>query len=51
MDKKIVVYACADYGNGSVQQIGIFDSIEDIEILTGMFSKDVKISFEYETYS
>ena len=49
MTPKIIVYACSDYGDGKVQQIGTFESIEDIEILVGMFSKDVKITFEYET--
>lgn len=47
-EQKIVAYATNDKGQGRVMKIGEFDSIEDIEIIVGMFDKDVVINFEYE---
>ena len=46
---KIILYACSDKGEGRVMEIGRYDSIEEIEILNWMFSKDVVFSFEYDT--
>lgn len=45
--KKIILYAIADKGEGRVMEIGIFDSIEEIEIIVGMFDKDVVLKLEY----
>lgn len=47
MNDKIVVYATANDGDGHVQKIGVYDSIEDVVIHTGMFS-NVEITFEYD---
>ena len=47
MEDKIVMYATANDGDGPVQKIGVYDSIEDIVIHTGMFN-NVEITFEYE---
>ena len=47
MEDKIVMYATANDGDGHVQKIGVYDSIEDIVIHTGMFN-NVEITFEYE---
>ena len=46
---KIILYATSEQGNGRVMRVGEFDSIEEIEILNWMFSKDVVFSFEYDT--
>ena len=42
--KKIVMYATANKGEGFVQKIGEFDNIRDIEIRIEMFDKDVVIT-------
>lgn len=44
----IKVYATTLNGNGYVAQIGEYESMDDIEIRTGMFAKDVVISFYEE---
>lgn len=46
---KIIAYAITDGGYGDVQKIGEYESIEDIRLIAGMFSKDVVIEYEYET--
>lgn len=46
-EDKIVMYATANDGDGHVQRIGVYESIEDIEIHTGMFN-NVEITFEYD---
>ena len=45
---RIKAYAANKNGDGRVQLIGTYDTIEDIEIICGMFADDVVISFEYE---
>lgn len=49
-DYKYVLYACSDNGEGFVEEIGRYDDINEIQIRTGMFSKDVviTISKDYE---
>jgi hypothetical protein len=47
--KKITCFAISDFGDGKVQKIGTYDSIEDITINIGMFADDVVIEFEFET--
>lgn len=44
---KIQVWATTENGDGFVQSLGIYDSIEDIDIRIGMFSDDILITFEY----
>jgi hypothetical protein len=46
---KIVAYATSDNGDGYVQELGRYETIEDIEIFTSVLAKDVKIWFGYET--
>ena len=46
---KILMYATTDNGDGFVQLVGTYESIEEIEIRAGMFSKDVLLTFQYET--
>lgn len=41
----IVVYATTKNGDGYCQEIGRYESIEDITIPTGMFANDVVITF------
>lgn len=45
---KIIAYATNKDGEGRVQEIGQYESIEDIEIIVGFYSKDVIITFEQE---
>lgn len=45
--KKIIVYATGENGDGRVMQIGEFDSLEEMEIIVGLFDKDVILNFEY----
>jgi hypothetical protein len=45
---KIIVYAISKNGDGFVQEIGRFDSIEEIQIRCGLFSEDTLITFEEE---
>lgn len=47
-EKNIVVYATEDQGAGHVQEIGRFESLEDIEIRIGIFKEDVVITFSNE---
>lgn len=49
-EPKIIMYATANDGEGKVQKIGVYESIEDIVIHTGMFN-NVEITFEYERKS
>ncbi len=42
------MYATDNKGDGRVMEIGRFEDIEDIEILVGMFDKDVQITFNYD---
>lgn len=42
------MYATGNYSDGQVQEVGRFDSVEDIEIKVGLFSEDVVITFEEE---
>jgi hypothetical protein len=44
----IVVYATTKDGQGYVQKIGEYKDIEDIEIRTSMFARDVLIEFKEE---
>jgi len=44
-----VLYATTNDGDGYVEQIGEYDSPEEIRIRTGMFSKDVVITIEEPT--
>ena len=46
--KTIIMYATGNYSDGQVQEVGRFDSVEDIEIKVGLFSEDVVITFEEE---
>lgn len=48
MTPKIIMYATADDGEGSVMKVGEYESIEDITIHTNIFAGDVAITFEYE---
>lgn len=43
---KIQVWATNKYGDGVVQDLGIYENIEDISINISMFSDDVIITFE-----
>lgn len=43
---KIQVWATNKEGEGMVMDLGIYDSIEDIEIRTSHLSNDLKITFE-----
>ena len=43
---KIQVWATNKYGDGHIQDLGVFEDIEDITIKVGMFSDDVIITFE-----
>lgn len=46
---EIIIYAITDNGNGRVTKLGTLKDLEDLvdlEIIVGMFSKDVVISFE-----
>lgn len=45
MSNKIVVYATNDNGSGFVQEIGRYDSVEEISIFPGHFAKDIEITF------
>lgn len=44
----IIMYAKDSNGDGYVQEIGRFKNWEEIEIRTGLFNKDVVISFNVE---
>lgn len=46
MQRKIILYAIDDYGNGYVTKLGEFDSLEEIQIKPSMFKSDVVIEFE-----
>ena len=46
---QIICYATNKNGEGRVKEIGRYDEIDEIEIVVGMFSKDVVITFELET--
>jgi hypothetical protein len=46
---KIVAYATSDNGDGYVQELGRYETIEDIVIFTSVLAKDVKIWFEYQS--
>jgi hypothetical protein len=46
---KIALYAILEKGEGRVMKVGTYDSIEDIEIIIGMFSKDTVLEFQYES--
>ncbi|MCJ7572332.1 MAG: hypothetical protein MUO82_10750 [Candidatus Thermoplasmatota archaeon] len=41
----IEIYATTDNGHGFCESIGIYNSFEEIKIRTGMFSKDIVITF------
>lgn len=45
---RIVMYATEKSGEGRVMRIGEYDDIDEITILTGLFSNDVQITFGYE---
>ena len=45
---KIIGYATNKEGEGYSQKIGEWESIEDVKIRIGMFTKDVVISFEWK---
>lgn len=45
-DLKIQMWGCSKDGQGFVQDLGIYDSIEDVSIHTNMFA-DTHITFEY----
>lgn len=47
-DMKIQVWATSNDGEGMVQSLGLYDSMEEIEIRTGMFNNCL-ISFEYKS--
>jgi hypothetical protein len=49
-DYKYVLYACTNNREGFVEEIGRFDDVDEIQIRTGMFDKDVvlTISKDYE---
>ena len=36
-------------GEGRVEKLGVYDDIEDIEILVGHFAGDVVITLEFES--
>ena len=42
----LIMYATDKYGEGYCQQIGTFDSWEDIDIRVGMFADDIVINIE-----
>lgn len=43
---KIQVWATNKYGEGNVQNLGVFEDVQDIQIKVGTFSDDVVIDFE-----
>jgi hypothetical protein len=43
---KYILYATKDHGDGHVQKIGEYDSVEEINIHVGIFSDDVLITIE-----
>ena len=43
------VYATSQEGDGYVQQLGEYDSVEEIMVRVGMFSPDVVITIEKST--
>lgn len=43
----IIVYAVNKDGDGYVQKVGEWDSIEDMKIRVGMYADDVLLEFEY----
>ena len=43
-----ILYATTKNGEGFVKEIGRYKDIEDIEIICGMFSPDVRITIEQE---
>jgi hypothetical protein len=45
---KYIVYATTENGEGKVSQIGAYEDISEVEIVIGMFSKDVVITIEKE---
>jgi len=45
-EPRIQMWGVGSDGEGYVQDLGIYDSIEDISIHTNMFS-NIKIEFEY----
>ena len=45
---KYIVYATTENGDGKVSQIGAYEDISELEIVIGMFSKDVVITIEKE---
>jgi hypothetical protein len=42
----IIAYATLDNGHGLVAKIGEYHSIEEIDIMIGMYDDDVIITFE-----
>jgi len=48
IDRKIIMYATTEGGDGRVQQIGIYEALEDIEVIIRMFAPEVVISLEWE---
>ena len=49
MNKKYVVYATNENGDGLTQNIGTYNDLADINIHIGMLSSDVVISIADET--
>ena len=45
---KYILYATDKNGEGYVQQIGEYDTLDGIQIRVGMFAKDVVINIEQE---
>lgn len=44
-----ILYATNNKGEGRVIEIGKYEDISDIEIIVGMFDKDVVLNIEEET--
>jgi len=44
-----ILYATTEKGEGKIKEIGKYEDILDIEIIVGMFDKDVVLTIEEET--
>lgn len=42
------MYATDKNGEGRVMEVGEFDSLEEVEVITNIFGKDVVLNFEYK---
>ena len=47
-EPRIQVWGTSNNGDGYVQDLGLYNSIEEIDIRVGMFAPDMVITFEYE---